>query len=152
MELWLSLTLYFIRRLLTNRCKAEFKALSFKIHETELGHIRQLEFPVFSTVTKSCSEFSREDAYSMAGGETDFSHSSLLILRGQGGTRRGRTVSGRGRVKGGSRHCVTVLSSSIGADRLRPYRGFSFLFVSMEAVCVFVWFCVCLHAIGQMYL
>lgn len=110
-----------------------------------------LEFPVFSAVTKSRSEFSREDAYSLAGGETDFSHSSLLILRGQVGTRRGRTVSGRGRVKGGSRHCVTVLSCSTGADRLRGLTEVSpsCLYLWSTHVCVSVCVCVCLHAIGQ---
>lgn len=102
-------------------------------------HIRLLEFPVFSCITKSHNKVSKEDAYRVAWGETNSSHWSLLILGGQVGTRRGRSVSGRGEVEGGSEHCATVLSLSARADELGPYRGLSFLFACVEHVFMCEW-------------
>lgn len=46
----------------------------------QILHMRLLEFPVFSCITRSHNEVSKEDVYRVASGETNSSHLSLLIL------------------------------------------------------------------------
>lgn len=77
----------------------------------QILHMRLLQFPLFSCVTRSHNKVFKEDAYRVALGETNSSHSSLLILGGQVGTRRGRSVSGRGR-KWTLCHSFEFISSS----------------------------------------